>query len=184
MRASEELAASRNSDLGRGRLGRKRPLSKIRLLLPKAQKSDRFGSWSRTRSRSDLVIPEAQFRDSPACLRGDDERLLWTPLKMQALNRGISARSRMPPSERRRAALVRAVRVKNTLGDIQTYRGSLRHGRLPLVVINTSTMAHRCRRGASTPSACGSGGHSRSTARCLQLASNALTSWKLSPRRP
>ena len=35
----------------------------MRLLLQKVQKSDRFGSWSRTRSRSDPAIPEAQFWD-------------------------------------------------------------------------------------------------------------------------
>ena len=48
--------------------------------------------------------------------------------------------------------LVRPVHVKNLLRDIQTNRANLRHGRLPQVVLNTSTLAHRCRRGASTPS--------------------------------
>jgi hypothetical protein len=42
--------------------------------------------------------------------------------------------------------------VENLLGDIQTDCGNFRHGRLPEVVFNTSTLAHRCRRGASTPS--------------------------------
>ena len=39
------------------------------------------------------------------------------------------------------------------LRDIQPDRANLSHGRLPLSgAINTSTLAHRCRRGASTPS--------------------------------
>ncbi|MET3710864.1 hypothetical protein ABIC65_001566 [Sphingomonas trueperi] len=46
-----------------------------------------------------------------------------------------------------------AVRMENGLGDIQPDCDSLRHGRLPQWCFNTSTLAHRCRRGASTPSA-------------------------------
>jgi len=57
-----------------------------------------------------------------------------------------------PPAENRLAALISTVRVKNMLGDIQANRGNFRHGRLPQVVFNTSTLAHRCRRGASPPS--------------------------------
>jgi hypothetical protein len=44
---------------------------------------------------------------------------------------------------------------ENILGDIQTDYDNFRHGRLPQVVLNTSTLAHRCRRGASTPSSIG-----------------------------
>ena len=51
------------------------------------------------------------------------------------------------------AAFIGPMRVKRTLGDIQPDCDNLRHGRPPQVVINTSTLAHRCRRGASTPSA-------------------------------
>jgi hypothetical protein len=56
-------------------------------------------------------------------------------------------------TENHRTALISAMRMKNVLGDIQTDCDNLRHGRLPQVVFNTSTLAHRCRQGASTPSA-------------------------------
>src|SRR3954451_12629535 len=36
--------------------------------------------------------------------------------------------------------------------NIKPYRASLAHGRLPWWLPNTTTLAHRCRRGASTPS--------------------------------
>ena len=45
-----------------------------------------------------------------------------------------------------------AVRLKNMLGDIQPNDANFQHGRLPQVVINTSTVAQQGRRGASTPS--------------------------------
>ncbi|MDO9714325.1 recombinase family protein, partial [Paracraurococcus lichenis] len=38
------------------------------------------------------------------------------------------------------------------LRNIEPDRASLSHGRLPWWSLNTSTLAHRCRRGASTPS--------------------------------
>lgn len=60
--------------------------------------------------------------------------------------------SRQLATENHRTALVSAVRMKNVLGDIQTDCGNFRHGRLPQWCFNTSTLAHRCRRGASTPS--------------------------------
>jgi hypothetical protein len=40
-----------------------------------------------------------------------------------------------------------ALRRKDVLGDFQTDYDNFRHGRLPQVVLNTSTLAHRCRRG-------------------------------------
>ena len=48
------------------------------------------------------------------------------------------------------AGRARAVRLEHVLGEIQADRASLFHGRLPLVVLNTATLARRCRRGAST----------------------------------
>src|SRR6185295_2775051 len=36
--------------------------------------------------------------------------------------------------------------------NIKPYRASLAHGRLPWWLFNTTTLAHRCRRGVSTPS--------------------------------
>lgn len=41
---------------------------------------------------------------------------------------------------------------ENMLGNIQPDYANFQHGRLPQVVFNTSTVAHRCRRGASAPS--------------------------------
>jgi len=35
---------------------------------------------------------------------------------------------------------------------LKPYRASLAHGRLPWWLLNTTTLAHRCRRGASIPS--------------------------------
>jgi hypothetical protein len=57
-----------------------------------------------------------------------------------------------PLAEYRSTPLIRSVNVKDVLGDVQTDYDNFRHGRLPQVVLNTSTLAHRCRRGASTPS--------------------------------
>lgn len=42
--------------------------------------------------------------------------------------------------------------LKDVLGQIQADGANLRHGRLPLVALNTTILADRCRRGASTPS--------------------------------
>src|ERR1700722_9776504 len=58
-------------------------------------------------------------------------------------------------AEHHRALRVRAVHMKNVLGDIQTNCDNLRHGRLPQWCFNNSTLAHRCRRVASTSSALG-----------------------------
>jgi len=49
---------------------------------------------------------------------------------------------------------IRTMRMKHVLRDVQADRGYLGHGRLPRLVLNTTTLAQRCRRwgGASTPS--------------------------------
>jgi hypothetical protein len=65
---------------------------------------------------------------------------------------GEQLAARQPTAKHCASGRIRAVRVKNVLGYIQTDCGNFRHGRLPQVVFNTSTLAHRCRRGASTPS--------------------------------
>ena len=52
-----------------------------------------------------------------------------------------------PLAEYRSTPLIRSVNVKDVLGDIQTDYDNFRQGRLPQVVLNTSTLAHRCRRG-------------------------------------
>jgi hypothetical protein len=57
-----------------------------------------------------------------------------------------------PLSEYHSTPLIRSVNMKDVLGDIQTDYDNFRNGRLPQVVLNTSTLAHRCRREASTPS--------------------------------
>src|SRR4051794_36415797 len=44
------------------------------------------------------------------------------------------------------------VRLEYPLRNIEPYRASLTHGRLPWWLPNTTTLAQRCRRGASTPS--------------------------------
>jgi hypothetical protein len=46
----------------------------------------------------------------------------------------------------------RSVNVQDVLGDIQTAYDNFRHGRLPQVGLNTSTLAHRCRRVGIHPS--------------------------------
>src|SRR6516164_3640316 len=45
-----------------------------------------------------------------------------------------------------------SMHLKHVLRDVQTDRGSLLHGRLLRWQFDTVTLAHRCRRGASTPS--------------------------------
>jgi hypothetical protein len=50
-----------------------------------------------------------------------------------------------PLAEYRSTPLIRSVNVKDVLGDIQTDCDNFRHGRLPQAVLNTSTLAHRCR---------------------------------------
>src|SRR5215471_17735176 len=47
---------------------------------------------------------------------------------------------------------IRSMNLEYVLRDIQTNRGSLLHGRLLWWQFDTVTLAHRCRRGASTPS--------------------------------
>src|SRR5262249_58766294 len=54
---------------------------------------------------------------------------------------------RDPLAEYRSTPPIHSVSMKNILGDIQTDYDSLRHGPLPQVVLNTSTLAHQCRRG-------------------------------------
>jgi hypothetical protein len=51
------------------------------------------------------------------------------------------------------AGSIRAMRLKDRLGQVEPDCDNLFHGRLLCSgVLNTSTLAHRCRRGASTPS--------------------------------
>src|SRR6516225_2911019 len=45
---------------------------------------------------------------------------------------------------------IRSMHVEHILRDVQTDRGSLLHGRLLRWQFDTATLAHRCRRGAST----------------------------------
>src|SRR5215472_6552921 len=45
---------------------------------------------------------------------------------------------------------IRSMHVEHVFRDVQTDRGSLLHGRLLRWQFNTVTLAHRCRRGAST----------------------------------
>src|SRR5262249_41320967 len=47
---------------------------------------------------------------------------------------------------------IRSMQVEHVFRDVQTDRGSLLHGRLLRWQFDTATLAHRCRRGASTPS--------------------------------
>src|ERR1700757_1988393 len=47
---------------------------------------------------------------------------------------------------------IRSMHLEHELRDVQTDRGSLLHGRLLRWQFDTVTLAHRCRRGASTPS--------------------------------
>src|SRR5262252_6918752 len=47
---------------------------------------------------------------------------------------------------------IRSMHVEHVFRDVQTDRGSLLHGRLLRWQFDTATLAHRCRRGASTPS--------------------------------
>src|SRR3954471_359113 len=55
-------------------------------------------------------------------------------------------------AEHHPAGRIGPVRLKYPLRNIKPYRASLAHGRLPWWSLNTTTLAHRCRRGASTPS--------------------------------
>src|SRR5215471_18347171 len=47
---------------------------------------------------------------------------------------------------------IRSMHLEHVLRNVQTDRGSLLHGRLLRWQFDTVTLAHRCRRGASTPS--------------------------------
>src|SRR6476469_5545240 len=47
---------------------------------------------------------------------------------------------------------IRSMQLEHVLRDVQTDRGSLLHGRLLWWQFDAITLAHRCRRGASTPS--------------------------------
>src|SRR5690349_24825303 len=47
---------------------------------------------------------------------------------------------------------IRSMQLEHVLRNVQTDRGSLLHGRLLRWQFDTVTLAHRCRRGASTPS--------------------------------
>src|SRR4051812_32013036 len=55
-------------------------------------------------------------------------------------------------AEHHPAGRIGPVRLEYPLRNIQPDRASLAHGRLPWWLLNTTTLAHRCRRGASTPS--------------------------------
>src|SRR4051794_2565695 len=57
-------------------------------------------------------------------------------------------------AEHHPAGRIGPVRLKYPLRNIKPYRASLAHGRLLWWLLNTITLAHRCRRGASTPSRC------------------------------
>src|SRR5690242_5661912 len=46
---------------------------------------------------------------------------------------------------------IRSMHLEHVFPDVQTDRGSLLHGRLLRWQYDTVTLAHRCRRGASTP---------------------------------
>src|SRR5215472_17594931 len=48
--------------------------------------------------------------------------------------------------------IIRSMHLKHVFRDVQTDRGNLLHGRLLRWQFDTVTLAHRCRRGASTPS--------------------------------
>jgi hypothetical protein len=50
------------------------------------------------------------------------------------------------------AGRIRPMCLENPLRDIQSDRASLSHGRLLKGLVDTSTLARRCRRGVSTPS--------------------------------
>src|SRR6478672_10667875 len=50
---------------------------------------------------------------------------------------------------------IRSMQLEHVLRNVQTDRGSLLHGRLLRWQFDTVTLAHRCRRGASTPSLIG-----------------------------
>ena len=75
----------------------------------------------------------------PRTLQRDDAPRLRCKELQQLAARDFAA-------EHRSAAGVRAVRVRNMLGDIQLDSGNLVNGRLPLVC-STLALAHRCRRG-------------------------------------
>jgi len=47
---------------------------------------------------------------------------------------------------------IQSMHVEHVFRDVQTDRGSLLYGRLLRWQFETATLAHRCRRGASTPS--------------------------------
>src|SRR6201987_4839998 len=47
---------------------------------------------------------------------------------------------------------IRSMHLKHVLRDVQADRANLLHGRLLRWQFDTATLAHRCRRGASTPS--------------------------------
>ena len=74
-------------------------------------------------------------------------RLIDVELSIRGILRGFG----LKVGEYHSTPLIRSVNMKDVLGDIQTDCDNFRHGSLPQVVLNTSTLAHRCRRGASTP---------------------------------
>jgi hypothetical protein len=74
------------------------------------------------------------------------------------------------------------MRLKNVLRNIQADRANLCHGRLPQVVLSTPPLlAHRCRRGASTPSEPLGGQAARHAAR--RHASRSWWPWRGASRR-
>src|SRR5262249_49515436 len=57
-----------------------------------------------------------------------------------------------PLAEQHMPGSIRSMHLEHVLRNVQTDRGSLLHGRLLRWQFDTVTLAHRCRRGASTPS--------------------------------
>src|ERR1700692_1679305 len=56
-----------------------------------------------------------------------------------------------PLTEDNLAGRIRPVRLKDVLRQVQADRANLRHGRLLLMVTNTTTLAHQGRRGGVHP---------------------------------
>src|SRR5262249_8553582 len=67
----------------------------------------------------------------------------WETKKLRASD--ALAKEHMPGT-------IRSMHLEYVFRDVQTNRGSLLHGRLLWWQFDTVTLAHRCRRGASTPS--------------------------------
>jgi len=91
---------------------------------------------------SDLTRPVVRtgtgfHRDDAPGLRGEETE------KLRASD--ALAKEHMPRT-------IRSMHLEHVFRDVQTDRGSLLHGRLLRWQFDTATLAHRCCRGASTPS--------------------------------